>query len=91
KAVFNENLPLIAQIEVQSNAQLLGLGKSNELKPNKLAKLAQSIIKSSQNKFKEITIDLTALPTDLHALFALTLSQAGYGYDEFKSKKMNLS
>ena len=87
KAVFNENLPLIAQIEVQSNAQLLGLGKSNELKPNKLAKLAQSIIKSSQNKFKEITIDLTALPTDLHALFALTLSQAGYGYDEFKSKK----
>jgi leucyl aminopeptidase len=91
KAAFNENLPLIAQIEEQANAQLLGLGKSNELKPNKLAKLAQSIIKSSQNKFKEITIDLTALPTDLHALFALSLSQAGYGYDEFKSKKMNLS
>lgn len=87
KAAFNENLPLIAQIEEQANAQLLGLGKSNELKPNKLAKLAQSIIKSSQNKFKEITIDLTALPTDLHALFALSLSQAGYGYDEFKSKK----
>ena len=66
KAAFNENLPLIAQIEEQANAQLLGLGKSNELKPNKLAKLAQTIIKSSQKKFRQITVDLSALPTDLH-------------------------
>ncbi|UUM27971.1 leucyl aminopeptidase [Acinetobacter colistiniresistens] len=87
KAGFNENLTLIANIAVQANAQLLGLGKSTELKATKLAKLAQSIIKSSQNKFKQISVDLSALPTDLHSLFVLSLTQAAYGYDEFKSKK----
>ena len=87
KAGFNESLPLIANIAVQPNAQLLGLGKSAELKAIKLAKLAQSIIKSSQNKFKHITLDISALPTDLHGLFALNLTQAAYGYDAFKSKK----
>jgi len=87
KAGFNENLALIAKIATQPNAQILGLGKSNELKAIKLAKLAQTIIKSSQNKFKQITVDLSALPTDLHHLFALSLTQAAYGYDEFKSKK----
>ncbi|WP_332605846.1 MULTISPECIES: leucyl aminopeptidase [Acinetobacter] len=91
KAGFNENLALIANIAVQANAQLLGLGKSAELKATKLAKLAQSIIKSSQNKFKQISIDLSALPTDLHALFVLSLTQAAYGYDEFKSKKNEFS
>ena len=54
KAGFNENLPLIANINEHLHAQLLGLGKSNELKAIKLAKLAQSIIKSSQTKFKQI-------------------------------------
>ncbi|USA46342.1 leucyl aminopeptidase [Acinetobacter sp. C26M] len=87
KASFNENLALIANIAIQANAQLLGLGKSTELKATKLAKLAQSIIKSSQNKFKQISVDLSALPTDLHSLFVLSLTQAAYGYDEFKSKK----
>ena len=87
KAGFNESLPLIANIAVQPNTQLLGLGKSAELKAIKLAKLAQSIIKSSQNKFKHITLDISALPTDLHGLFALNLTQAAYGYDAFKSKK----
>ncbi|QHH93349.1 leucyl aminopeptidase [Acinetobacter gyllenbergii] len=91
KAGFNENLPLIANIAVQANAQLLGLGKSAELKATKLAKLAQSIIKSSQNKFKQISVDLSALPTDLHSLFVLSLTQAAYGYDEFKSKKNEFS
>ncbi|CAM4436324.1 hypothetical protein F901_01318 [Acinetobacter dispersus] len=87
KAGFNESLALIANISVQANAQLLGLGKSAELKATKLAKLAQTIIKSSQNKFKQISVDLSALPTDLHSLFVLSLTQAAYGYDEFKSKK----
>ncbi|MFV5190757.1 MULTISPECIES: leucyl aminopeptidase [Acinetobacter] len=87
KAGFNDNLPLLANISVQANAQLLGLGKSDELKATKLAKLAQSIIKSSQNKFKQISIDLSALPADLHSLFVLSLTQAAYSYDEFKSKK----
>ncbi|MCH7308834.1 leucyl aminopeptidase [Acinetobacter sp. NIPH 1852] len=87
KAGFNENLPLIAQVTAQNNTQLLGLGKTTELKAIKLAKLAQTIIKSSQNKFKQITVDLSALPADLHQLFALNLTQAAYAYDEFKSKK----
>lgn len=87
KAGFNESLPLIANIAAQPYAQLLGLGKSAELKSIKLAKLAQTIIKSSQNKFKQITIDLSALPVHLHSLFVLNLTQAAYGYDEFKSKK----
>lgn len=87
KAGFNENIALITNITVQANSHLLGLGKSAELKATKLAKLAQTIIKSSQNKFRQITVDLSALPTDLHYLFALGLTQAAYAYDEFKSKK----
>jgi len=91
KAGFNENIALITNIAVQANAHLLGLGKSAELKATKLAKLAQTIIKSSQNKFRQITVDLSALPTDLHYLFVLGLTQAAYAYDEFKSKKMSSS
>ena len=87
KAGFNENIALITNIAVQANSHLLGLGKSAEVKAIKLAKLAQTIIKSSQNKFRQITVDLSALPTDLHYLFALSLTQAAYAYDEFKSKK----
>lgn len=87
KAGFNENLPLIANINEHLHAQLLGLGKSNELKAIKLAKLAQSIIKSSQTKFKQIMVDISALPLELHYLFVQSLAQAAYGYDEFKSKK----
>ena len=87
KAGFNENIALITNIAVQANAHLLGLGKSVEVKAIKLAKLAQTIIKSSQNKFRQITVDLSALPTNLHYLFALSLTQAAYAYDEFKSKK----
>ena len=87
KASFNEQLPLIANLSIQSNSQLLGLGNSAELKATQLAKLAQNIIKSSQNKFKQITIDFSALPEALHQLFVLSLTQAAYAYDEFKSKK----
>ncbi len=87
KASFNESLALIAKVAEHSNTQLLGLGNAAELKATKLAKLAQTIIKSSQNKFKQISVDLSALPAELHSLFALSLTQAAYGYDEFKSKK----
>lgn len=87
KAGLNESLPLIANLTVQAHSQLLGLGKVEELKATKLAKLAQTIIKSSQNKFKQITVDVSALPNELHSLFVLNLTQAAYGYDEFKSKK----
>ena len=86
-AGLNETLPLIANVALQSNTQLLGLGKAEELKANKLAKLAQTLIKATQNKFTQITVDISALPAELHPLFALNLTQAAYGYDEFKSKK----
>ena len=91
KASFNEHLALIAQLDLQANSQLLGLGKSTEVKPIQLAKIAQNIIKSSQTKFKQITIDLSALPTELHQLFVLALTQAAYAYDEFKAKKNEFS
>ena len=87
KGNFNETLPLFGQISNQPHSQLLGLGKTAELQTVKLAKLAQTIIKSTQNKFKHIAIDIAALPVEHHYLFALSLTQAAYGYDEFKSKK----
>ena len=46
KAGLNESLPLIANLTVQAHSQLLGLGKVEELKATKLAKLAQTIIKT---------------------------------------------
>ena len=87
KASFNETLPLIQNVPAQANSALIGLDKASELKPAKLAKLAQQLIKTVQKKFKHISIDISAIPTELHYLFALNLTQAAYGYDEFKSKK----
>lgn len=87
KAGFNETLPLIQNVPAQANSALIGLDKASELKPAKLAKLAQQLIKTVQKKFKHISIDISAIPTELHYLFALNLTQAAYGYDEFKSKK----
>ncbi len=62
-------------------------GKATELQAAKLVKIAQTIIKASQKKFKHISLDLSALPAELHYLFALSLTQAAYAFDEFKSKK----
>lgn len=87
KASLNETLPLIAQIDAAPNSALVGVAKASELNPNKLAKIAQNIIKATQKKFAHISIDISALPSELHYLFALSLTQAAYGFDEFKSKK----
>ena len=87
KSSLNETLPLIAQIDAAPNTALVGVAKASELNPNKLAKIAQSIIKATQKKFAHISIDISALPSELHYLFALSLTQAAYGFDEFKSKK----
>lgn len=87
KAGLNESLPLIGKSNSFSSLNLLGLGEVSELKPAKLTKLAQTIIKAAQTKFKQIHIDISALPAALHYLFAMSLSQAAYGFDEFKSKK----
>ena len=87
KASLNETLPLIAQIDAAPNSALVGVAKASELNPNKLAKIAQTIIKATQKKFAQISIDISALPSELHYLFVLSLTQAAYGFDEFKSKK----
>lgn len=76
KANFNETLPLFGQLSTQPHSQLLGLGKAAELQAVKLAKLAQTIIKSTQNKFKHIAIDIAALPVEYHYLFALLNSSS---------------
>lgn len=89
KAGIAETLPLLGQIAQNPHSILVGIDKAAELRAAKLAKIAQIIIKASQKKFKQISIDISALPNELHYLFALSLTQAAYGYDEFKSKKNN--
>ncbi len=87
KSGFNDVLPLIGKLDIQANSSLIGLDKATDLKPAKLAKIAQTIIKASQKKFTKISVDIAALPQELHYLFALSLTQAAYAYDEYKSKK----
>lgn len=87
KAGFNETLALIGSVKACLSTALIGIGKAAELQPAKLAKIAQTIIKSSQKKFQHISIDISALPKELHYLFALSLTQAAYAFDEYKSKK----
>ena len=91
KASFNDVLPLIGKLPAQINSALIGLDKATELKAAKLAKIAQTIIKASQKKFKKISVDISAVPSELHYLLALSLTQAAYAYDEFKSKKNEFS
>jgi leucyl aminopeptidase len=87
KASLTESLPLIGKVAACPNTALIGLDKAAELQPAKLAKIAQTIIKASQKKFQQISIDISALPPEQHYLFALTLTQANYAFDEYKSKK----
>ena len=87
KASLAECLPLIAKVPACDNSMLVGLDKASELQPAKLAKIAQTILKAAQKKFQHISIDISARPTEQHYLFALALTQAGYAFDEYKSKK----
>lgn len=87
KASLNETLPLIGKLAQTAQSTLVGIDKASEIKAAKLAKIAQTIIKASQKKSQQISIDISALPVELHDLFALSLTQAAYSYDEYKSKK----
>lgn len=91
KASLNETLPLIGKLTQVAQCTLIGLDKASDVKVAKLAKIAQTIIKASQKKFQQVSIDISALPSELHYLFALSLTQAAYGYDEYKSKKNEFS
>ena len=87
KAGLNETLALVGNVPASANACLVGLGKTAELQPGKLAKVAQTIVKAAQKKFQQISVDISALPAQFHNVFALLLTQAAYAFDEFKSKK----
>lgn len=87
KASLTETLALNGAVENSPNSAIIGLGKSEDLEPAKLAKIAQTVIKASQKKFQKISIDISALATEQHYLFALSLTQALYAFDEYKSKK----
>ena len=87
KAGLSESLPLIGKVAACNNSALIGIDKAAEIQPAKLAKIAQTIIKASQKKFKQISIDISALAAEHHYLFALALTQASYAFDEYKSKK----
>ena len=87
KAGLCESLALIGKVATCANTTLIGLDKAAEIQPAKLAKIAQTIIKASQKKFKQISIDISALAPEQHYLFALALTQATYAFDEYKSKK----
>lgn len=87
KASLNETLVLVGNVPASTNACLVGLGKTAELQPGKLAKVAQTIVKAAQKKFQQISVDISALPVQFHNIFALLLTQAAYAFDEFKSKK----
>ncbi|TCM71124.1 leucyl aminopeptidase [Acinetobacter calcoaceticus] len=80
-------LPIIGKVTSQPNTALVGIENATRLKAAKLAKIAEAIVKNSQKKFKQISIDISALAPELHYLFALNLTQAAYAYDIYKSKK----
>lgn len=87
KASLNESVTLITQHDHYPFCSLVGLGQAAQIQAAQLAKLAQTIIKTAQKKYQQIDIDISALPEQWHSLFALSLTQANYSYDEFKSKK----
>ena len=87
KANLNESVTLITQHDHYPFCSLVGLGQAAQIQAAQLAKLAQTIIKTAQKKYQQIDIDISALPEQWHSLFALSLTQANYSYDEFKSKK----
>ncbi len=86
-AKLNTLVPLLQHSTIAPLLYLAGLGASSELSQGKLTKLAQTIIKSLQNKTNKLSIDLSALPAEYHYAFALALTQANYTFDQFKSKK----
>lgn len=87
KANLNESVTLITQHHHYPFCSLVGLGQAAQIQAAQLAKVAQTIIKTAQKKYQQIDIDISALPEQWHSLFALSLTQANYSYDEFKSKK----
>ncbi|WP_151776742.1 leucyl aminopeptidase [Acinetobacter brisouii] len=87
KASLNESVTLITQHDHYPFCSLVGLGQAAQIQAAQLAKVAQTIIKTAQKKYQQIDIDISALPEQWHSLFALSLTQANYSYDEFKSKK----
>lgn len=88
QAVFKADLNEGIQVSTTNGiCHLLGLGDVEKLTSTKLAKLAQTIVQTTQKKYQVIDIDISALPPQYHSTFVLSLSQAAYQYSEFKSIK----
>lgn len=90
KASLCEQLSLFGQIPQAAYGLVIGLDQADQITPNKLAKVAKTIIQATQKKFKQISLDISALAAEHHAVFALALTQAHYHFDEFKSKKSDI-
>ena len=88
---FNQLHPVYAQSEAFPQLFVVGIGDVEQLNGTKLQKLAQSIVKATQKLAETITIDLSTLPETLHYQFALALTQANYAYDQFKTKKSEIT
>lgn len=90
KAQYND-LQIALQLASNTPALfLVGLGDVTTLKANKLAKIAQTVVKAAQKKTSDLHLDISALPTEFQYQFLLALTQANYSFDEFKSKKADI-
>ena len=90
QAKYNDLQTALQLVSRTPALHFLGLGDTDALKPNKLAKLAQTVVKSVHKKTAELNLDISALPTHLHYQFLLALTQANYQFDQFKSKKVEI-
>lgn len=86
-AKFNQTLN---HVNTQNQiVQFVGLGNPEQLTASKIIKITQNIIKTSEKNCSQLSLDISHLPSHLHDLFALSLTQAAYHFDELKSEKTN--
>lgn len=88
KADLNEGLQIF---HANTMFHLLGVGALEKLNSKSLEKLAQTILSTSQKRYPQIQVDLSALPAHFHSTFAHKLTEAAYQYSEFKSEAEKMS
>lgn len=84
KSAYNESITLTT--DAGQMLYVLGLGELEKLSIRQMAKLAQSVIKATQKKSSSMSVDISALPSELHSAFVLALTQANYTFQECKSE-----
>lgn len=78
-AELNESISSLIDGKV---VYVLGLGEADKLTATKVQKVANTLIKASQKKHAEITVDFAGLDAKWHWIFAHGLSQANYSFTE---------